>query len=204
VGQYFQADGQVVGGFSYDFTSNAILRGSYTFSGRAMNVQNTPLLGNTAAYTVLPTTSTNVANATVNVGYIHLNGEPLSTAIQSITLTGDNNLRDQNAVSFKYPAGIGAGRMELRGAVRAYFADAVLWQIFNNHTTVALAFDVQDVSGHQYNWTLPAVVFSTDEVNPAGGNQDVIENMEYMAKRDPTTDCQIQIDRFSCVFPTTA
>ncbi len=204
VSQYFIADGQRVGGFSYDLSANAILKGDYTFSGRGMTRKPDTLLGDTTTYTVLPTTATPVANATVNVGYVHVNGAQLSTALQSITITGDNSLRDQNAVGYKFPAGIGAGRMEIKGAIKAYFADGTLWDQFINHDTVSISFDVQDVSGHQYNFTVPSAKFSTDTVNPAGGNQDIMEDMEYMAKRDPATDCQVQIDRFSCVLPVTA
>lgn len=204
VAQYYIADGQRVGGFNYDFTSNAILKGAFTFSGRGMQRQGATKLGDEAAYTVLGTTATPVANSTVNVGSIIVDGAELSTALQSISLTGDNALRDQNAVGYKFPAGIGAGRMEISGSVNAYFADGSLWDKFIEHKTVSLTFPVTDGEGHRYDFTIPAVVFSTDTVTPSGGNQDIMEAMEFMAKRDPATGCQIQVDRFSCVYPTTA
>lgn len=204
VSQYYIADGQRVGGFNYDFTSNAILKGGFTFSGRGMQRQGASKLGDDVAYTVLGTTATPVANSTVNVGAIIVDGAELSTALQSISLTGDNALRDQNAVGYKFPAGIGAGRMEISGSVNAYFADGSLWDKFIEHKTVSLTFPVTDGEGHRYEFTIPSVIFSTDTVTPSGGNQDVMEAMEFMAKRDPATGCQIQIDRFSCVIPTTA
>ncbi|AXQ69740.1 minor tail protein [Caulobacter phage CcrSC] len=204
VGQYFIADGQRVGGFSYDISSNAILTGSFTFSGRAMTRSDVTILGDEGVYTVLGTTATEVANSTVNVGNVNVNGEVLSTALQSIQLTGDNNLRDQNAVSYKFPAGIGSGRMDITGSVNAYFADGALWDKFLNHETVSLSYSISDVAGHTYHFTIPSCKFSSDQVNPAGGNQDVMEAMEFTAKRDPETECQIQIDRFSSNLPITA
>lgn len=204
VGQYFIADGQRVGGFTLDFSANAILKGDVTFSGRGMSRQLTSKLGNAGSYTVQGTTSTPIANSTVNVGFIHVDGVALSTAIQSITLTGDNALRDQNAVGYKFPAGIGAGRQEVKGAVKAYFADGSLWDKFINHDTVSISFDVQDSEAHAYYFTVPAAKFSTDTVNPAAGNQDVMEDFEYVAFRDPATACQLQIDRFSCLNPVSA
>jgi hypothetical protein len=204
VSQYFVADGQRVGGFTLDFSANAILKGDFTFSGRGMQRLTSSMLGNADTFTVLGTTSTEIANSTVNVGFIHVNDQVLSTAIQSITVTGDNALRDQNAVGYKYPAGIGAGRQEIKGAVKAYFADGSLWDQFNNHTTVSISFDVQDVDGHTYYFTVPSAKFSTDTVNPAAGNQDVMEDFEYIAFRDPTTACQLQVDRFSSLLPVTA
>jgi hypothetical protein len=198
VSQFFYTDGLRVGTMNYDIASNAILKGSFGFNGRQSKRSPITKLG-ADPYTVLDTTSTPVANATTNVGVIKLNGEPLTTAVQSISIQGNNALRDQNAVGYKFPAGIGAGRMEITGNVVAYFADGSMWDKFIEHDTVSVQFPLTDVEGHHYEFTVPAAVFSTDTVNPSGGNQDVMENMTYMAKRDPATDCQIQIDRFSCI-----
>lgn len=203
VDQFFISDGQRISTMALSIAANSILTGSYGLMGRATTRGEVTILG-LAPYTVLETTSTAVANATVNVGSINLNGEALSAAVQSIALNGNNNLRDQNAVGFKYPAGIGAGRMEVTGTVVAYFNDGQLFDKFINHATVSLDWHIQDVDGHRYEFTIPAANFSTDTVNPAGINQDIIENMEFMAKRDATTGCQFQIDRFSSVFTTTA
>lgn len=203
VDQFWITDGLRVGTFSYNIASNAILTGSFGFNGRQTKRQGTTKLG-AAPYTVLDTTATPVANATVNVGAIKINGEELSTAIQSITINGNNSLRDQNAVSHKFPAGIGAGRLEVTGNLVAYFADGTLWDKFIEHDTVSVEFSIEDVLGNHYEVTIPAANFTTDTVNPPGGNQDVMENMEYGAKRDPVTQCQIQFDRFSSIFAVTA
>lgn len=203
VDQFWLADGLRVSTFDYSIASNAILTGSFGFMGRQTLRQGVTKLG-TAPYTVLGTTSTPVANATVNVGEIKINGEVLSTAVQSITLNGTNNLRDQNAVGHKFPAGVGAGRIEITGNLVAYFADGTLWDKFIEHDTVSIEFFIQDVLGSHYEYTVPAVNFTTDTVNPPGGNQDVMENMAFGAKRDPATQCEFQVDRFSSVFATTA
>ena len=203
VSTFWLTDGLRVSTFSYDIAANAILKGSFGFMGRSTTRQGVTKLGLTP-YTPLDTTATPVANATVNVGAIKINGDTLSTAVQSITLSGTNNLRDQNAVGNKFPAGIGAGRMELTGNLVAYFADGTLWDKFVEHDTVSIEFYIEEVLGSHYEYTVPAVNFTTDTVNPAGGNQDVMENMAWAAKRDPLTECEMQVDRFSSVFATTA
>jgi hypothetical protein len=139
VSQFWQTDGLRVGTFSYNIASNAILTGSFGFNGRQTKRQGVTKLG-AAPYTVLETTSTPVANATVNVGAIKINGEELSTAIKTITISGNNALRDQNAVGHKFPAGIGAGRLEVTGNLEAYFADGTLWDKFIEHDTVSVEF----------------------------------------------------------------
>jgi hypothetical protein len=203
VDQYFVTNGLRVGTVRYNIAANSILTGTIGFNGAQSARSITSVLG-ASPFTVLQTTSTPVMNATVNVGYINVDGEALSTAVQSIEMNGTNNLRDQNAVSYKFPAGIGAGRMELSGTMVAYFADGALWDKFINHTTVSVSWAVEDVERHHYEWLIPAAVFSQSNVSPQGGNQDVLENMNWMAKRDGTRDCEIQIDRFSCVYPPTA
>lgn len=203
VGQYFIADGLRVGTMAYTISSGAILDGTYGFSGRGTKRQGVTKLG-ADPYTVLDTTDTSIANATTNVGQIKINGEAMSTAVQSISLSGNNTLRDQMAVGNKFPVGIGAGRMEITGNLTAYFADGSLWDMFIEHAVASVEFSVEDVEGHHYEFTIPSAHFSTDTVNPAAGNQDVLETMEYQAKRDPVTNCQIQLDRFSPVHPTAA
>lgn len=203
VSQFWLTDGLRVGTFTYNIASNAILTGSFGFNGRATKRQGVTKLG-AAPYIALDTTATPVANATTNVGAIKINGEELTTAIQSITISGNNNLRDQNAVSYKFPAGIGAGRMEITGNLVAYFADGSLWDKFIEHDTVSVEFSIEDLLSNHYEFTVPAVNFTTDTVNPPGGNQDVMENMEYGAKRDPITKCELQIDRYSAINAVTA
>lgn len=203
VSQFWLTDGLRVGTFTYNIASNAILTGSFGFNGRATKRQGVTKLG-AAPYVALDTTATPVANATTNVGSIKINGEELTTAVQSITISGNNNLRDQNAVSYKFPAGIGSGRMEITGNLVAYFADGSLWDKFIEHDTVSVEFSIEDLLSNHYEFTVPAVNFTTDTVNPPGGNQDVMENMEYGAKRDPITKCELQIDRYSAINAVTA
>lgn len=203
VDQYFVADGQRIGTVALNIAAQSILNGSFGLQGRAMTRQTGTKLGD-APYTPLDTTATLVMNATSNVGTITVLGEELTTAIQSIALNGNNNLRDQNAVSYKFPAGIGAGRMEITGTIVAYFANGEMWDKFIEHDVVSLSFPVTDIEGHRYVFTVPSAHFSTDTVNPPGLNQDILENLEFMAKRDPETDCQFQIDRFSCTLAPTA
>jgi hypothetical protein len=204
ISRYRLADGQRVSTMAYNIAAGSILTGSYGFMGRGMTKKLASVLGDDATYTCLGTTSTPVANATVNVGTIFMDGEALSTALKTISMSATNNLRDQQAVGNKFPVGIGAGRIEITGNVEAYFANDDLWDKFINHETVSLGWSIQDVDAHHYEFTVPAAIFSTDTANPAGGNQDVMENMEWTAKRDALTDCMFQIDRFSCVLPVSA
>lgn len=204
IGRYRIADGQRVSTMAYTITAGSILTGQYGVMGAEIKKLLASKLGNTGNYSVLGTTSTAVANATVNVGTIFMNGVALTTALKSISFNANNSLRDQTAVSYKFPAGIGAGRIEITGAAEAYFANDDMWDQFIAHDTVSLNWGLTDVDNHHYEFTVPACVFTTDTENPAGGNQDIMETLDWTAKRDPVTQCMFQIDRFSDISPLAA
>lgn len=196
VARQLAADGQRIGGFSLSFSAGEIATGTATFLGREYKKVTTRRLA-LAPYNFSPSGATEVMNATANVGQITKNGLPLATALQEITLTGESNLRPQNAVSSKYPRGIGLGRLNITGNFNAYFETTEMFDHFKNHDTISIGWSVTDLDGNTYYFTLPAVKISSDNVSPEGIDQDVMEQMEFMAQRDAATACMMQVDRFS-------
>ena len=201
VGQYFTHDGMRVGSYSLSVATGAIVTGTLGFQGRETVRSITEKLTNSGNYTVLAAPTNQVMNATTNVGSLELNGAALATAIQSIELSGEASLRNQNGVGSKFPSGIGTGRFNLTGSVVAYFATAALYNAFINHDTVSLSFSFTDLDDNAYYYTLPALKFTADPISPTGIDTDVMENLEFVAFRDAATACMLQIDRFSNVTP---
>ncbi len=204
VNQHFMADGLRTGALSLEVTAGSIVTGSSTTMGRETKRFNVNKLGNPANYTVLDAPATEVVSATANVGSLSVNGVEQATAIRSIQFSLEGNLRNQQAVGSKFPVGIAAGRLNLTGTVEAYFADGEQFDRFLQHETVSLAFPIIDLAGNTYYFTIPAFKIASDPIAPGGIDQDVMENLEFTAFRDPVTQCMIQIDRFSSTFPVTA
>jgi hypothetical protein len=200
VDKHFLQNGMRVGTYSLDVSTGAIVTGSLSFQGKETAVLNNDKLG-LAPYDVLESTATEVMNATTNVGALTKNGQPLSSAVQSITLEGEASLRNQNAVGSKFPRGIGTGRFNLTGTLTAYFETLELYTDFLNHTTISIGFDFQDQDSNVYFYTVPALKITSDPVNPTGIDEDVVEEMEWSALRDPNTKCMLQVDRFSSILP---
>ena len=196
VAQYMVQNGMVPGTLSLEIATGAIITGTVGFQGRETLLRATPLIG-AAPYTRLGTLPAEVVNATTNVGALLKDGTALATAIQSISISGEANLRAQAAIGSKFSRGIGAGRFNLTGSITAYFEDGSLYSEFLSHDTVSLSFSLTDADGQSYVFTLPAIKFTADEVAPGGIDQDVFENIEWTAFRDPVTACMLQIDRFS-------
>lgn len=204
VDQHFVADGLRVGALSMEVTAGSIVTGSSTTMGRETRRSVINRLGNTTNYTVLDSATTEVVSATANVGSLSVNSEEQATAIRSIQFSLEGNLRNQQAVGSKFPVGIAAGRLNLSGSIEAYFADGDMYDRFLSHETVSLSFPIIDLDSNTYFFTIPAFKVISDPISPGGIDQDIMENMEFTAFRDPVTQCMIQVDRFSSTNPITA
>lgn len=198
VNRHFVGTGLRVGQFELEINSGEISTGSIQMMGRAMErrLSNTSLL-RTAPYTPKDAPSHEIMNATSNVGELSLDGRSDLAFIQSISLSGDASLREQRAVGHKYAVGIGVGRFQLTGSFSAYFETGELFDKFVNHDTIRLSFFYSDLASNRYDFTIPAIKLTSDPVAPEGIDQDVIENIEWEAQRDPATKCMMQVDRFS-------
>lgn len=195
---HFIQNGMRVGSFSLEVSSGSIVTGTMKFMGKETRTLTKSRLGS-LPYTVLDSTATEVMNATTNVGNLTKNGETLSTAVKSLSLEGDASLRNQNAVGSKFAKGIGTGRFKLTGKLTAYFEDMTMYNHFLNHDTISIGFDFIDHDHNAYYYTIPALKITSDPVTPGGIDQDVMEEMEWSALRDPSTKCMLQVDRFSSV-----
>jgi hypothetical protein len=197
VGQFMIQDGMVPGTFSLDISTGSIITGTIGFEGRSTDLKQTTVLGNKAKYAVLEAPAGEVVNATTDVGDITKDGTNFEACIQSLSISGEANLRQQACIGSKFSSGIGAGRFNLSGSMSIFFQDERLFRDFLDHETVSLSFSITDHAGCAYYYTIPATKFSSDEIAPGGIDQDVIENMEWVAFRDPATGCMLQVDRFS-------
>lgn len=196
VNQFMVQDGMVAGTFSLEIATGAIVTGTIGFEGRETKLVQTSILGN-APYSGLVSQPGDVVNATTDVGDLVKDGAALAACIQSLSLTGEASLRMQNCVGSKFPQGIGTGRFNLTGSMTVFFETQELFEDFINHDTVSLEFSITDAEGMVYYFGIPAFKISQNEISPGGIDQDVFENIEFTAFRDPTTNTMFQVDRFS-------
>lgn len=196
IGQYMIQDGMVAGSFSLEIATGAIVTGTIGFEGRSTDLVQTSVLGN-APYAQLASQPGDVVNATTDVGNLVKDGSVLNVCMQSLSLTGEANLRMQNCVGSKFPQGIGTGRFNLTGSMTVFFETQELFEDFINHETVSLEFTITDSEGMVYYFVIPSFKISQNEIAPGGIDQDVFENIEFTAFRDATTNTMFQVDRFS-------
>lgn len=200
VNQFFVQTGMRVGSFTLSVAAGEIVTGQFALEGKETSTRTTTLL-NAAPYDPLASTTTEVLNATVNIGEVRKDGTVLTTGIQSVELNGDAGLRLQPGISSRFPIGIGLGRFNLTGSLQAYFETLELYDNFLNHDTIGLSFDFQDNDDNFMTFTLPALKLTADPVAPGGIDQDIIEEIEFAAQRDPILNTMMMIDRMSSLEP---
>lgn len=140
-----------------------------------------------------PAGNPDIMHAGANIGSLEKDLSALSTAVQSLSLSIDNNGRNPGQVGANKAAKVGLGTFALSGTLTAYFEDATLLNDVIGHTAVDLRFRATDPSGNAIQFSLPKIYLAGDP-NIPGENQDVTLPLEFNAVRDGTLGTAMQID----------
>lgn len=188
--KYFYFKGMRIGQLRLQVESQKMITGSMSWMG-AEGIAAASSIGNA---TSTAESGDKKINATANVGTLLEGGSSLTTAIRSIAMTLNNNLRKLDGVASRVPIGINTGSVNITGSIEAYFEDTTLLAKFINHTSSSLSWRLTDPDGNVLIFTLPKLFFDDGNPDLKGVNQDVMLPLSYQAVRDATTDCMIQID----------
>jgi len=180
--------GMRVAGLSLKMETEQIVTGTVRFMGKL------GVLGTATVSGSLTNPSANDSmTASLNVGSIVEGGAALSTAIKSISMELNNNVRALAAVGNVSAIGINAGSIALTGRVEAYFEDQVLLTKVYNHTSSSLEFRLTDPQGNVFVFTLAQLNWSGNPTNP-GIDQDAMLPLDYSCERQPTDNYMLQVD----------
>lgn len=191
VTEFVYFTGMRVGSLSMSVEAESIATGTLTFQGKEGFSQATTIGDGSPA----AASSDTSLNATSDVGGLQEGGTNLTTALRSVALEMNNNLRPKPQVGDRSPVNIGLGFVDVSGTIEAYFEDNVLYDKFLQHTGTSLSFKLIDpVTGSTMVWTVPNLFFSSGNPTTSGGNDDVILPMEFSGIRDSVTSTSIQLD----------
>lgn len=185
VGQYFLFRGMTVSEMTLNFESGSILGGSLSFMGKdSIQAEATGLPG-----TPIASEDYEVMNAVTGVGNILEAGAPLQgTFFSSLSLTINNNLREQNAIGHLGAVSIAAGTLSVTGSAEMYLADGSMYNKFRNNQSTSLSFSAKDPSGNGYVFDMDNVKFSEMSVQAGGMDSDVMLSGGYQALMGKTGD----------------
>jgi hypothetical protein len=194
---YFSMSGMRAGSMSMSFATGSIISGEIAFQG-ATGVA-TATTSNDSAYIAAGTTE--LMNGVSNVTDIALDAVAVNgtlTAItgatfQELSLSINNNLREQAAVGNLFPAGIGSGRIEIESTATLYFANQQFFDQFIVNGSVQLRFNLQDNAGNTYAIMLPELKIASHEVTASGADSDVMASVTFSGIKDARSDTSASI-----------
>jgi hypothetical protein len=172
-----------------------ILTGTLSFLGKRGFAQDGPL-SDVAGITENAAPAFDVANAVDNVSDLLLDGVAIDADLTQLTFSVNNNTRDKPAVSVLGNIDIGLGRFNVEGNITAYFSNRTLYDKYLAFTAHSWSFAV-DVDGNAYLFEFPSIKFSNGVILAEGNDGDVVANMDFTARRDPTKGYTLGLNRFS-------
>jgi hypothetical protein len=200
VSEFFSFTGMRVGTAQINIAPGAILTGQFGFSGEGATVQGTSIISGLLSPETVPVASNDVFNAVDNVGNILIDGalDP-DVCFTEVSFNIENNLRFQPCIGQLESSGIGVGRTQITGTVAAYFVNRSFYEKYLNFEDTALSFTTTDSSGNTYLFDFPSFKFTNGEVVASGNDQDVLVNMEFTCRRDPTLGFTVGLNRFGSI-----
>lgn len=188
---YIQQTGMVVGQATLNYTTEAIVNGSFNFMGLTGAQSTTSLDASPDAET-----TNAIMAANVNVGRIAESGSAVLSPnyVRSATISLNNNLRQITAVGYVGAVDIGEGESAASGTLETYFgSNALLAKLLAG--TVG-SINLRAAKNNQaIVVTVPRATFTDGSPSAGSKNTDVMLPLAFMASKDSTTGCQLQMDR---------
>ena len=153
------------------------------------------LLG--SSYTAVNTNG--VLNTVEHLAVTRLAG--VARPLTALSMRLANNLRGRTEIGTLGYGSIGTGTVEVTGNLGFYFNDAAVWSAIENFTEVDYLLGVNDAgaanmaSGNTLLVYMPAIKLSKGRRVAGGKNQDVIGEVEFMAKRSAAYGYTFKIAR---------
>jgi hypothetical protein len=195
VTEFVSFRGMRVNRFDMNITASQIATCTFNFMGQ-QGISSATGLDDPPTRTAL---GYSVLNATSNVGTIYeggaASGDALATAIRSVSISIDNSGRNLPAVANEYAIGINYGRQRVTGTIEGYFEDNVLLEKYIQHTETSLIVPLNDAAGNWVIISIPSMYFTEGSPNVPGGDDEVIQTLNFAARREQTNSLyQVQID----------
>lgn len=185
--------GMRVGQWGLDIQPGSIITGSFQFLGKN-GFMASPTVGKS---TTTAAATNDVMNAVDNIGNVKYNGSTAAFNLTQVSFQIANALREQPAIANLANIGIGLGRVQMTGTLNAYFEDRALINDYLSFNTRSLSFSAIDNAGNAYHFNFPSFKFTNGRVVAEGNDQDVLAQMEFTCRKDPTYGYTIGVGRYA-------
>lgn len=185
---YLRFQGCRMESFSLNIAPDQIVTGSMGVMGMAHTTAAAIIAGATYG-----AAGTNPVMSGADVTAIALSGVA-GVDYLSATINVANNLRVQRKLGTIAARGVGYGRRQITGEIKAYFEDLTAYNTFINNTTPALTTTISDGT-NSYAINIPKIRITSGEVPNEGNDNDFILTLGYQALYDSGITSDIQITR---------
>lgn len=165
--------GMVVNQFTLNVAKRAKITGSMSLMG--LDVSNVAPVG----ATFLPATVTQSLNTSSHVTAISLNGVPMTSCIDSMSIQITNNYRPKDCVGKFFHSDFSLGSFSVSGNMELYFDTTEQFDAYKNGTTFSLGMTIVDDANNTYELELLRCKFESLTTNATGENTDVMASGSY-------------------------
>jgi hypothetical protein len=188
---FFIFSGQKASSLSLSMTTGSIISGDIGFMGATPAASATSKDGD--GYTAA--SSNQLMNSVSNVRGLSLhsiasNGTATlitDTTFQELSLSIDNNMREQPGIGSLFSQGIGSGRFKVEASATMYFTNREVYDKFLSNGSMQLRFQVtdsKDVYGNRYGFVLPELKITTYEAAATGADTDIMATIGFTGQAD--------------------
>ncbi|MDR2945993.1 MAG: hypothetical protein LBV79_04530 [Candidatus Adiutrix sp.] len=188
IGRYENFTGCEVSSLSLTIATNAMVTGTMTLVGRAINFTDAPLCAECAPGQAAPPFDG-------FAGRIREGGSEVAV-VTSLELMIDNAIEPAFVLGSDSAASLTPGRINVTGTLSAYFSGMELLNKFVNETESSLQFTLGDGQHQSYTFTLPRIKYSGGD-NPVDSEGPVMLSMPFQALYDQAAETNLRIDAFA-------
>lgn len=178
--------GQEVTKFSLSVAVNAIVKGTFSFVGKSMEVASAAPAGS-----VLSAASTTGVMDSFS-GAINEDGAPIAV-VTEISLNLENGIEPRFVLGSAETIRPSIGRSNISGQITAYFEDSSLLDKFINESVTSLEFELFDGTS-KYTFLLPQIKFTGGQPDTQGQGPMTL-SMPFQALYDATEASNIVVTR---------
>ncbi len=192
--------GMIASSMELNVAFGELINGSFAFSGNDYVTADSAGEIMTNARTINVPATSQTLNGSIDMPFLG-NGavgvfDNSTLAIQSVTMSLNNNLTAQNVIGDIAPQDYSAGTAAIEIGLSAYLTD-VAWDILGKKLSqepFQLGFMVRNLNGG-YGFYMPAVQVSFEDPASAGQNQDILLDMSGQAKVGASGESSLTIYR---------
>lgn len=185
--------GMRVGQMDLNIATGSLVTGSFNFTGAGESRGTTDALG---LGTLTPATTNDVLNATSSIASLTIDGSSTGVCLTSLTMSVNNNLRENMCIGEEFANDIGYGSSLITGSFEAYLTYEMFQKLdaVADNTDVALSFQIGD-GVNSYTILLPRLKLSADSPQATAKDTDVMITFNYTALLDSVTGTSLRITR---------